>query len=85
MVCPSESLNLLGCSSWRYYSCCGKSPVGSGRRLSATGDLPSNFSQGAVPAFELLGKLELDSRSLDRYVFFHFVFSPSDVSIWASV
>ena len=85
MVCPSKSLNLLGYSSWGYYSWCGKPPVGSGRRLSAIGDFPSNFSQEAVLAFELLDKLELVSRPLDHYVYFDFVFSLSDVSIWASV
>ena len=66
MVCPSESPNLLRCSSWGYYSWCDKLRAGSGPSLSAKGDLPSNFSQGAVPASELLGKLELVSRSLDR-------------------
>ena len=65
MVCPSESLNLLGCSSWGYYSWCDKLPVGSGRRLCAIGDFPSDFSQGVVPASELLGKLELVLQSLD--------------------
>ena len=85
MVCPSESLNLLVYSSWSYYSWCDKPPVGSGRRLFAIGDFPSNFSQWAVLAFELLDKLELVSRPLDRYVYFDFVFSLSDVSIRASV
>ena len=85
MVCPSESLNLLGYSSWGYYSWYDKPHVGSGRRLSAIGDFPSNFSQRVVLAFELLDKLELVSRPLNRYVYFNFVFSLSDVSIWASV
>ena len=87
MVCPSESLNLLGYSSWGYYSWRDRPSVGSGRRrrLSAIGDFPSNFSQGTVLAFELLDKLELVSRPLDRYVYFDFVFSLSDVSLWASV
>ena len=84
MVCPSESLNLLGYSSWGYYSWCDKPPVGSGRRLSAIGDFPSSFSQGAVLAFELLDKLELVSRPLNSYVHFDFIFSLS-VSIRASV
>ena len=85
MVCPSESLNLLRYSSWGYYSWCDNPPVGSVRRLSAIGYFPSNFSQGAVLAFELLDTLELVSRPLNRYVYFDFVFSLSDVSIRASV
>ena len=85
MVCPSESLNLLWYSSWGYYSWCDKPSIGSGCRLSAIGDSPYNFSQAAVLAFELLDKLELVSRPLNRYVYFDFVFSLSDVSIRASV
>ena len=81
MVCPSESLNLLGYSSWDYYSWCDKPPIGSRRRLSAIGDFPSNFSQGSVLAFELLDKLEFVLWPFDRYVYFDFVFSLSDVSI----
>ena len=85
MVCLSEGLDLLGCRLWGYYSWCNKLPVGSGHGFSAVGDCLSNFSQGAVPAFELLGKPELTSQSLDRYVYFDSVFSLCDVSIWASI
>ena len=41
MVCPSESLNILECILWGYYSWCDKLPVGSGCGLSTIGDFPS--------------------------------------------
>ena len=63
MICPSESLKLLGSSLWGYYSWCDKRPVGSGRGLSTIGDFPYNFSRGAVPASKLLLKPQLASRS----------------------
>ena len=85
MVCQIESLDLLGCSLWGYYSWCNKLPVGSGHGFSAIGNFPSNFSQGAVPASELLGKPELTPQSLLYYAYFDSVFNLSDVSIWTSI
>ena len=63
MICPSESLNLLGGSLWRFSSQCDKLPLCSGRALSTIGDFPYNFSRGAVPTSKLLCKPQLASPS----------------------
>ena len=63
MICPSESLKLLGSSLWGCYSWCDKRPVGSGHGLSTIGDFHYNFSRGVVPASKLLLKPQLASRS----------------------
>ena len=56
MVCPSDTLDLLECGVWCYYSCFDKLPIGSGQGLSA---------KVRWPASELLGKPKLVSQSLD--------------------
>ena len=63
IICPSESLNLLGCSLWGYYSWYDKLPVGRGRGLTTLDDFSFNFSRGAVPDPKLLRKPQLALRS----------------------
>ena len=51
MVCPSNTLHLLECGLWGYYSWFDKLPIGSGRGLSAIGYFSYKFSQGAAACF----------------------------------
>ena len=59
MVCPSDTLDLLECGVWCYYSCFDKLPIGSGQGLSAIGYFPYNFSQGAVACFWAFGQTKV--------------------------